>query len=257
MKKLLLVFLLGSLSLFGSVIGHIVKYKGDVRVLRSIDNNLTNIETISVEQGKFPIQVNDIVITKQKSRAFIEFNDKTVINLGRESEFIIKDYLYDEAKKEASSEFEIPKGAFKAITGGIGKINPDKFKIKTRTSTIGIRGTELVGVIGATKESIACTKGAIFTASNGVTVDIPAGFLTEIAMGQAPITPRVFTALELAGLLGFLSISGEDDEKPVEKTPPLLKTNENNVSQENNITVPPKVEEKKEAPKELLYKYWE
>lgn len=84
------------------------------------------------------IQKNDIIKTSKKSKLRIRFIDKTLISMGMNSEMVIDDYVYSGKKSKVNLDFE---GALKAVTGKIGKLNPKKFNIKTKTATIGIRGT--------------------------------------------------------------------------------------------------------------------
>ena len=82
----------------------------------------------------------------------------------------------------AKSEFNVSKGAFHAITGQIGKVNPEKFKLKTKNATIGIRGTEIYG----DQSRVFCTQGAIFVNSFGETREVSQGFFVNTFDNQIP-----------------------------------------------------------------------
>lgn len=82
----------------------------------------------------------DIIKTAENSRLQMIFKDKTVITLGKSTSFSVQSYLYDETT-QSNANFSLTKGFLKSVTGKIGKVAPKRFKIKTKTSTIGIRGT--------------------------------------------------------------------------------------------------------------------
>lgn len=195
MKGFILISIVSSALLAG--VGNISAAKGEVSILRAG-------ETLKGESG-FELEKKDIVKTIGRSKAQILFEDETVITIGKDSEFKIEDYFYEENNRNSKTQFKVAKGFFKAITGNIGKIAKDKFKIKTKTATMGIRGTHIVGLIEDDFESIACTKGAIYVEANGVTVDVLEGEITEIAIGSAPSSARELKSEDLNKLNSGLS----------------------------------------------------
>ena len=94
------------------------------------------------------------------------------------------------------------KGAFRSITGKIGKMAPKRFKLKTRTATMGIRGTQILFKTGGNKpDTMACTQGAItVTSDTGETVDVPAGQITTVTEGEAPTPPKAYEPEEIEAL---------------------------------------------------------
>ena len=67
------------------------------------------------------------------------------------------------------------------VTGKIGKLAPERFKLKTVSATIGIRGTDFSGDIMDNREIIRCYSGAISVElDNGGIEDILSGMLIEI-----------------------------------------------------------------------------
>ena len=53
-------------------------------------------------------------------------------------------------------------GFFRSVTGEIGKLAPERFRVTTKSATIGIRGTDFEGYTGGEKERFICNRGAIF-----------------------------------------------------------------------------------------------
>ena len=171
-------------------IAKIVAARGDIIVTR--DGKLLPAKT------GFELEKKDIVTTQDKAKAQIIFEDKTVITIGKSSVFKIEEYLYDEKNPELS--FNVSKGAFRAITGKIGKIAPDRFKLKTKTATIGIRGTQILGEVGQKPEApvrIAFTEGHGYVQTPQGTVDIEAGQITNVTPGKAPTPPRAYKPTEI------------------------------------------------------------
>ncbi|MGB9801414.1 MAG: FecR family protein, partial [Arcobacter sp.] len=147
MKKiLLLLFILISFS-FASI-GQITALVGDVNISR--DSN-----TILAKLGE-KLEKNDVINSAKGSKAQITLDDNTIITIGQNSTLNIFDYVYDESNpKDSKASFGFMKGSFKSITGKIGKINKERFKLKTKSASIGIRGTTIIG----NQQIIICTDG--------------------------------------------------------------------------------------------------
>jgi len=173
MKIILLSLLLFVSTLFGNV-GKISALSGEVSITRDSQNILAKIGTIINEKDK--------ITTGKSSRLQLIFNDKTIISLGKNSIFNVEEYFFDEQKpSQTKASFKVTKGIFKSITGRIGKINPTKFKLKTKSASIGIRGTIFFGAIeDGQPDNIACTSGAIVVDTPSGSVEVPAGQFTTV-----------------------------------------------------------------------------
>ena len=150
LNRLIALLVLCSISLFASI-GKITAVNGQVSIERGG-------KTIEAKAG-VELNQKDTVKSKASSNAQLVFADQTVITVGPNSSFGIDEYINDD--KNPSAKFKAGDGAFKAITGKIGKLAPDKFKVETKTATIGIRGTRLIIISAAGVETYACTKGTI------------------------------------------------------------------------------------------------
>lgn len=206
MKKILVLLLLGlafASSLYASV-AKIVAASGEVSVLRDKKEQKASVG--------FELEEKDTVFSKGASKAQIIFNDKTVITIGKESEFKIEEYLF-EAKNEPKASFGFTKGAFRAITGQIGKVAPDKFELKTKTATIGIRGTQILLQTGD-ESKIACTDGAILVTSldTGAAVEVKAGEITTVEPNKPPKPPRIYKPDEIKAIAEESGGGGEKME---------------------------------------------
>ena len=138
-------------------IGQVVALKGDVKLERE-----SKIQELLL---KDKVLENDQITTLNDSRTQLLLNDETVITVGENSIFKMDEYLLNE-EKDSTLKMNFLNGTFKVITGKIGKLNPDSFKIQTKTASIGIRGTEILLQLEAQKERIMCTQGTIIVTIN-------------------------------------------------------------------------------------------
>ena len=102
----------------------------------------------------------DEIITSVQTRVQVMLNDDTVITIGPESSFSFLDYFFDGSKK-STIQMQANRGFFRSVTGRIGKIAPEKFKVKTQLATIGIRGTDFSAQLGVDTASYICNRGEI------------------------------------------------------------------------------------------------
>jgi len=178
MKKLFLTFFLFQVSLFSNV-GTFTAVKGKVEII--------SLNGIILATTGATVSNKDKISTGKNAKAQIKFTDGTVFTLGKNTSFNIDEFSMEPSKEKA--EFSMTKGLFKTITGTISKINPNQFKLKTKSASIGIRGTIFLGEIKSKYEKIACTQGAISVTSSDQTVNVDAGEMTTVFMGQPPTPP--------------------------------------------------------------------
>lgn len=216
--KLTLLILLFCTTLFANI-GKISAVNGQANLIR-------DTQSIPIQLGTI-LEEKDIVKTGDNGRLQIIFSDKTIISLGKNSDFNIEEYLFDESRpKEVKASFNAPKGIFKTITGQIGKLNPSKFKLRTKSASIGIRGTVYyVTAIPNQPPVIACTKGIItIETTTGEKVDIPAGYYVKIEPGKpitvAPIPQEQKEQLDQnSGATQNEQESGQNEQTPTDNTP--------------------------------------
>jgi uncharacterized protein YdcH (DUF465 family) len=209
MKLIITIILLANI-LYANI-GNIVSLRGDVEVIR--DNNTNK----NIQIG-FALEKNDLIKTGKKAKLQIVFSDETIITLGKESEFKVYDYFYNKENKQTKpkASFGFLKGSFKSVTGQIGKIAKNRFKLKTNTSSIGIRGTTIVGITSPLGDRLACTDGAIAVGSlrlGGLPVIVPAGKITIIKPNKLPTPPRNYSPTEITSMENETTIDKGDKEK--------------------------------------------
>jgi hypothetical protein len=103
---------------------------------RTTSDNLSRGMTVST---------GDRIVTGHDSRVELRMTDGAILTLGADTEFAINDYRYSRQARQGSARLELFRGAFRAITGAIGKLEGRDFKVRTAAGTIGIRGTDFWG----------------------------------------------------------------------------------------------------------------
>lgn len=91
-----------------------------------------------------PLYSGDVLQTLVASHVVLVFSDGTRITVNPASQMGISEYLNDKRPGSTASGsmiIDMFKGGLRFATGLIGKSNPEKVKVLTATSTIGIRGT--------------------------------------------------------------------------------------------------------------------
>ncbi len=176
MKAILLSLLL-SLYAFANI-GTIMALKGKVTIQRGT--------SINAKMG-MSIKQSDNVQTKAHSSVQIMLKDDSVITIGANSSFDFKEYQFDGTRSSQAS-FKIHRGYIRVLTGKLGKIAPNRFRVKTTTALIGIRGTDYSVESLKEKETIRCYSGSIWVMlDRGGRHTVDAGKLLEIQNKSANI----------------------------------------------------------------------
>ena len=109
--------------------------------------------TVKVMVPKSEVLEGDLLVTAKDSYAQVVMNDGTKMTLRPNSNLKIESYQFkQDTPKADSAVFRLLKGGFRTVTGLIGKRgNPDAYKLRAATATIGIRGTDFTSRLCATK----------------------------------------------------------------------------------------------------------
>ena len=151
----ILLFLLLSLSAWANI-GTIMAMSGEVKVKRLAYSTL-----LDAKNGMELLR-DDEVLTQARSRAQIILKDDTIVTIGANSSFAFEDVVLD--GNNSKMNMRANRGFFRSVTGQIGKLAPERFKIKTASATIGIRGTDFSGNIVGNKAILKCYSGVITVA---------------------------------------------------------------------------------------------
>ena len=88
-----------------------------------------------------PVQAGDLIVVGSGSNAQVRFTDASLMALRAGTQFRIDAYRYSDNRAEARMDVTLVKGGLRAVTGWIGRQQPEAFATRTPTATVGIRGT--------------------------------------------------------------------------------------------------------------------
>jgi len=187
-KIIILTIILACGNLLSDSVATVTALKGLASIQR-------DGKSIPVTLG-IKLEAKDSIVTQDNSKLQIIFTDETIISIGKSSNFSISEYIFED-NKEPIAKFGMLKGAMRAITGKIGKIAPEKFSVATKTTTIGIRGTNFSLVVGTNGTYNAyCTYGAISVSIKGQENIVKQGFFISITPA-GKIEVKEFTPADL------------------------------------------------------------
>lgn len=195
--KIFFITLFFATVLFGNSVAVITAIKGKVNI-----EDITGSKEASLGDK---LDLSDRVITADKSMAQIVFNDETIVTLGKNSNFYIQKYIYAD-KDNSSVKFKLLRGAIRTITGKIGKMVPQKFKLATKNATIGVRGTNFTVFDGKDgKQQVYCTYGAVDVTTPQKNVRVNKNYIyTKLPSGnlkKKAFSAKMLTALKSSSFL--------------------------------------------------------
>lgn len=123
-------------ELSASGIGFFKNVKGVVLLVRGDAEQ-------KVEAGQ-QLFTADTVITAQESSAAVIFQDGTRMTLGAGSELEIQKYEFQPHQEKYDFSLFLKRGSVIYSSGRLGKLAPEKVKLRTPRATVGIRGTRLL-----------------------------------------------------------------------------------------------------------------
>jgi len=200
-------------------VGTFTKIEGSVDILRA-----GAIDAVAVRVGE-PVSMGDAIRTKRNSRAEVQFNDESVIQLASESRIKIDQYSFSSGNVREKGFLSLFRGKVRAIvaklkTAVVPVSRTDSgFNIKTPTAIAGVKGTDFIVYY---ERGIS---GTIFLEGQGFVynpdqptriVSIQGGQATFVmGGGQAPTDPipvsNTFTAPHLKDTTINLTSGGGND----------------------------------------------
>lgn len=113
----------------------------------------------------------DRVVTGPGSIVELRLRDGTLLAVGKDSEFLIRDFrIYRDQPNVAL--FDLARGAFRSITGAITK-RSHRYEVRTPVATIGVRGTDFWGGFGLSDQGL----DVLMLEGRGVYVQSAAGIV--------------------------------------------------------------------------------
>jgi hypothetical protein len=134
-----LLFLVGGLPMASPAraadVGQIKVAKGTVQIQR-------DGSTLAGAVG-MGIRPSDVVVTGADGSVGIVFADASLLSAGPGSVLAIERFVFDSTTHEGAFETRLQKGTLAAVSGKIAKRTPDAMKIRTPSTVLAVRGTEL------------------------------------------------------------------------------------------------------------------
>jgi hypothetical protein len=180
---------------------------------------------------KSPIFPNDKIKTAPGAKLQILFADNSIVAQGANSEMIIDAYIYRPGDKSSWCSLRFVSGVFRAITGKITDLNPERFKVETRLATIGIRGCDLAFRVAPGSETIYILE---LPDNRSIPFEshrhLPNGTLDPKGAVQVLELRDQGTAIQVSesGLMNTRPISLEEARRIINETtpaPPVFKSN--------------------------------
>jgi len=150
-----------------------------------------------------PIRSGDRIRTGPDGRVQLRFADGALMSIAPGSDFRIEDYAFDEQRPR--SFFELMQGSVRTVSGRIGKRDPEAFRFRTPTATIGIRGTEFTveetvcpatGCAAGSSPGlvVAVISGRVSVRNQAGSIEVPAG--ATLRLRDARTVPALATATD-------------------------------------------------------------
>ncbi len=155
-----------------------------------------------------PVFQSEVVRTGDASRLEITFEDETRLNLGENARVRLDDFVY--AMSGTTNQVGATvKGAFRFVTGTLGRKRPAIVRVRTPIGVIGIRGTDFwAGPIDG-EYGVLLLDGEVevTTASRTVVLDAPGLGTTIPRAGAAPRPPAPWAARKVDRALATVSFA--------------------------------------------------
>lgn len=115
--------------------GTFKQVQGEVRLGRS--------DGRAVQPGE-AVRAGERIRTGKDGAASIVLKDGTVMVLGPNSTADLSQYQFDSTTQEGNLLVDLLQGSMRMVTGLLAKVNPERFKVKTPTAVVGVRGTDFI-----------------------------------------------------------------------------------------------------------------
>ncbi len=117
-------------------IGRIKNVTSGVQIIR-------DGRTITARPG-FPLEVGDQIRTGNRARVGITLSDDSRMALGPNSRITLSEYEYNRRRQTGRSVTTVNRGRLGVTSGNITRSGRDQMRVRTPTSTLGVRGTTFV-----------------------------------------------------------------------------------------------------------------
>ena len=124
-------------AMAATIVGSVARLKNDASLMR--------VASVHALQPGVSVELNDQLRTGAQSRLEVDLRDETKITLGAEATITVDRFVYDPDRSKGGMTVNVLKGAFRFVSGGIGKPGDKDIVAKTEFGIIGVRGTDFWG----------------------------------------------------------------------------------------------------------------
>lgn len=86
----------------------------------------------------------DRLMSGKEGSASVVLRDGTTLVLANNSQLEIQKFTFDATTQNGSIWVNLMEGSLRMLTGLIAKVNPDAIQVKTKTLSVGVRGTDFI-----------------------------------------------------------------------------------------------------------------
>lgn len=130
-------------------------------------------------------------IETRSGRLQIRFTDGGFVSLQPNTVFGVDQYLYaNKAPEETSLFFSLLRGGMRTVTGAIGKVNKQSYKVRTPVATIGIRGTGYLAETDSERTLVSVGAGLVYVENSFGNATGAAGQNIEATLQRPPQLTR-------------------------------------------------------------------
>ena len=172
----------------GWILGMLALLVADLAFANAIVTSLTG--PVQVQSGDAAahalrlgdtVRQGDTVITGPQASVVLRFEDGQITALAANSRMTVTTYNYSAQSQGGSVLLSLIVGGMRAVSGLIGRNQPQNVRYKAANATIGIRGTD----------------ADLFSNDSGVTATVNDGSITFAMPGQAPVVISTGEAIHL------------------------------------------------------------
>ena len=132
-----------ALALLAPVVGAAADDVARVKVVKG---------SVTVERGGahlpaavgMTLQEGDVIVTGRDSAAGVTFNDDSLVSIGPDSVLAIDRFAFDSTTHAGRFDSSLRQGTLSAVSGKIAKQSPEAMTVRTPSTILAVRGTELV-----------------------------------------------------------------------------------------------------------------
>ena len=145
------------------------------------------------------VESGDMIVTGAAGRAQIRFSDGGLVALYPDSQFTVTRYADTGNPAQENFAVSLLQGGMRAVTGLIGKRNPQNYKVTTPTAVVGIRGSAFLVAFNAQGELVVSgEQDEIEVCSEAGCVGVKAGeSVRVVASSRLPLYTHTRAVLPL------------------------------------------------------------